>query len=202
MKRVNIEVNPTFVNERIVEKDKTLINPGPDNITFQSHFAKEGKEGEMWVQLIEKALAQLEGSYQEVEGSKKDISLSGLEMLTGKKTTQYIIPDKLDDAIAAIITKSATKVPMAKFGTKDKLPNLSSATSASGEKYMDYRANTRLFANHAYSLVRVVNSTKGSEEFELQNPHNNDIEGAILGGKLIQVTKVEIETYFSSIEVS
>ncbi|WP_264790060.1 C2 family cysteine protease [Aureispira anguillae] len=217
LRRVRIKVKPTFVEAKIVLKNtkqvKTSTDPEylkPEKTPF---FAKSGKEekkgekGEMWVQLLEKAIAELEGSYGEITGDKNEIPLSGLEMLTGQRSTNYSLPVDLDTAINALITAQTTnqQTPMAKFATKSILPAMGSSAIGSGEKHTLYRPNTRLYAKHAYSLVRIINTTVNNEVFQLQNPHNHDIveEGqAIDGGRLIEVTRAELSTYFSSIEIN
>jgi hypothetical protein len=211
MKKVFIKVKPTFVNKQIITKNNKQIKTSsdPDFIKLKPTplFADDGDD-KMWVQLLEKALAELEGSYGEIAGDKIDINLTGLEMLTGVRSTSYSLPEKIDEILNQLVTDYTTnnKIPMAKFSTKHNLPNLSSENTAeSGEKYTFYRPDIRIYAQHAYSLVNIINVTKNNEVLQLKNPHNNNIKvkgKEIGGGKLIEVTRDELIEYFSSIEIN
>lgn len=233
-RRVSIAVNPSFVKKR-----KQVKNP--DGTTNSEHsdseflFSKAGGQSEMWVQLIEKALAQLEGSYAEISGGKTELNLSGWEILTGDDNIQRnTLPDPLplnpteeqqqayDNTINGIIRQivshyvnNRNQVPAAQFGTKSIFATGSTSDdeSESGEPSTLYRPNTKIYANHAYTLANISGYDEVDPEnpsavlnhsgisFTLQNPHNHDLKDNVLGGREIEINRTELITYFSSIKI-
>jgi hypothetical protein len=158
-------------------------------------------------------LAELEGSYSEITGKKKQISLVGSEILTGKKANHYKVNEGIDAPINALIELYNTtgKIPMTQFGTKlnlklteeEKEAEKDLQKPASGEDYVLYRGRIRLYADHLYYLKGISDSTKGAETFLLQNPHN-DTDGWLEkhGGSEITIDRNELEKYFRNIIIT
>ncbi|MCP4439538.1 MAG: hypothetical protein GY810_11400 [Aureispira sp.] len=207
-KRVAVKVAPTFMKFKADHKeDKSALK---DLREKRTPFAQKSEDNEIWVQLLEKGLAQLEGSYEEIEGKSSRNSIgkmSTLEMLTGKRPRNYTLPKDLDEVIERLITAYTTdnKLPMATFATKEKLPQKqkgkkqdSKEAPASGEISVEYRNGVYLYQNHRYSLGDIEDTTKGSEILILQNPHNDKTKS----GDAIQINRQELEEYFRNIEIN
>jgi hypothetical protein len=204
--RVSIQVKPSFLTKTIVKKNSKELN----NSSTKSVLAQPNTEEEIWPLLLEKALAELEGSYSEITGKKKQISLRGSEILTGKKANYYPLNEGIEAPINALIElyQNTRKIPMTQFGTKSKLTPIEEETEAetelpkpaSGEAYILYKDRIRLYADHLYYLKGISNATKGAEVFILQNPHN-DTDGWLEkhGGTEITIDRNDLEKYFSNI---
>lgn len=209
-KQVNIQVEPSFVT-KTVQKKNAPSNELPKKSRM---FAQRSKDDEMWPQLLEKALAQLEGSYSEITGDKKDMSLRGIEILTGKKTNYYKLSKGIDRPIQELVQiyNQTQKVPVAQFGTKNTLVADAQAAAeeedsqkikpASGEEYILYQGKVRLYENHAYTLKSIKNTEVGKEIFILRNPHNDDVELKKRGGVEIEINRNQLEQYFNSIIIT
>ncbi len=174
-KRVRIAVDPSFLRKTVTKKNAPA-NESPETSILLAQ--PSGKE--MWVQLLEKALAQLEGSYQEIEGDKKDINYRGIQFLTGQDIKYHDLDKGVDPAIEELLELYAAtgKVPIAQFGTKT-ISALKKAQEeanqtitaedsekkkeqpASGESYILYSDKERLYANHAYSLKAIASTAAG-----------------------------------------
>lgn len=221
-KRVSIVVEPTFVTESFTKGNTTKLT-GPEKTKV---FAQSSNKNEMWVQLLEKAMAQLEGSYKEIEGKEVEMQYHGIQYLTGQevedlkfeeievevegkeKVKQKNVQPVVDELVE--LYKAKNKIPMAQFGT---LEDLTAKTEeqeeedqkhkkpASGENYILYRKNTRLYANHSYPLkdIKFDKEKEKVEEFILTNPHN---DSAIKGGVEISITLEELKKYFDSITIT
>lgn len=206
-KRIAVKVAPTFMKLTGTKKNDPNISKETKSTT---PFAQKSQDNEMWVQLLEKGFAQLEGSYDEIEGNNPDrsIRLSSLEILTGKRPTTYNLPEDLDEAIEQLITAYTrdTKIPMATFSTKEKLPQKtkkkeqdSGEAPKSGEISVEYRNNgVYLYQTHRYSLGGIEDTREGHEVFILQNPHSDKTKS----GETIEVDREELREYFRAIEIN
>lgn len=205
-KRVSILVEPSFVTKKII-KENAPTNDRSEDVVL---FAQPGTEEEMWVQLLEKAMAQLEGSYKEIEGGQKEINYRGIQFLTGEDISYHQLKDGTAKAIKELVELYETnnKTPKAQFGTKKVLVQKATLAEevdpkdkkpASGEDFIVYRKNTYLYVNHAYSLKAILRKGKEVQEFILSNPHN-DTE--VKGGVEISITPQELENYFDSIIIT
>ncbi len=137
-------------------------------------YAKVGRsvdgDDEMWMPLIEKALAQETGSYDLISGGNinKKVSFGGVhELLTGNKT-RYVKTDSLSDERLLMRMKQSldSREPIA-AGTHNFNDDKSMRSAAE---------SLNIYANHAYS-VESVNVDAGT--VSLQNPwgssHPTDI---------------------------
>lgn len=159
------------------------------------------------MQLLEKALAQLEGSFAELDSESKDANLTkkgdAFQILTGKKATSFDLPSELNAALKALFQaydNGNHKLPKARFVTrKDFGSKEDLATSESGEKSIHLKKRGYLYANHEYSLGKIEGADQlGKESFELQNPHSSEYRG----GEKIVVTRVELKKYFEKIIIA
>jgi hypothetical protein len=204
--RVSIAVDPSFLTKKVKKKSDNM------GLTDKSTvLAQPSKNKEMWPQLLEKALAQLEGSYKEVEGGKKNMNLRGIQFLTGEKVAYHELSKGLESPIHELVQiyTSTKKSPNAQFGTKKKLEKVMTEQEkeeekkkkkpASGESYILYKEKTRLYENHAYTLKSISNTEKGKEVFILSNPHN---DSNIKGGVEVTITRKDLGDYFDSIIIT
>lgn len=206
-KRVPIKVKPTFVRKKVVKKKAKSTGADDKDITDETYFAKAGTATEeIWVQLLEKALAQLEGSFAELDSEDENLNLAkeedAFQLLTGKKATSFNLPTDLSAALTALLQaydNGNNKLPKARFVTrKDFGSQEELAVSESGEKSIFLKKRGYLYANHEYSLGKIENADQlGKESFELQNPHSSDYRG----GEKIVVTRVELQKYFKKITI-
>lgn len=209
-KRVSIQVEPSFVTKTVSKKNASIS----DSPQKSQVFAQQSKDKEMWPQLLEKALAQLEGSYSEITGGNKDMDLRGIEILTGKKINYHQLSSGIATPIQELIQihNSTKKVPVAQFGTKSTLVADAKAAKeddeskklkpTSGENYILYKDRIRLYENHAYTLAKIKSTEAGKEVFILKNPHN---DGGILekrGGMEIEINRDQLKQYFDSIIIT
>ncbi len=204
-KRIPIKVKPTFVRKKVVKKKAQSTGVDDKDIKDETYFAKAGTATEeIWVQLLEKALAQLEGSFAELDSGSEDLNLAkqedAFQLLTGKKISSFDLPSELNTALATLFqvyNNGNNKLPKARFVTrKDFGNNEELAVSESGEKSIHLKKRGYLYANHEYSLGGIENIEQlGKESFELQNPHSSDYQG----GEKIVVTRAELQQYFKKI---
>ncbi|BDS12562.1 C2 family cysteine protease [Aureispira anguillae] len=210
-KRVNIQVDPSFVTKKVTKRNAS-ISESPKQSQV---FTQRSKDKEMWPQLLEKALAQLEGSYSEITGGKKEIDLRGIQILTGEKINYHQLSGGIEKPINELVQiyNHTQKVPVAQFGTKSTLvadakveedKELKKVKPASGEGYILYefdKKKIRLYQNHAYSLKEIQNNGTGAEIFVLKNPHN-DSELKKTGGVEIKIDREQLKKYFDSIIIT
>ncbi|MGB0637719.1 MAG: C2 family cysteine protease [Myxococcota bacterium] len=128
-------------------------------------YAKVGRsadgEDEMWMPLIEKALAQETGSYDLISGGNinKKVNFGGVhELLTGNKT-KYVKTESLSDERLLMRMKQALD---------SREPIAAGTYNFNDDKSMRSAAESlNIYANHAYS-VESVNVDAGT--VSLQNP--------------------------------
>jgi hypothetical protein len=207
-KRIPIKVKPTFVRKKVVKKKAQSTGADDKDIKDETYFAKAGTATEeIWVQLLEKALAQLEGSFTELDSESKDTSLTkeedAFQILTGQKATSFDLPAELNAALAALFQaydNGNNKLPKTRFVTRKHFGSKEDlATAESGEKSIFLKKRGYLYANHEYSLGKIEGADQlGKESFELQNPHSSEYRG----GEKIVVTRVELIQYFKKIIIA
>lgn len=142
---------------------------------FVRNYAASLDRGEMWVRVIEKAMAKLLGGYDDLKSGSTDWVL---EMLTGQTvTTHEISKTTVPATLAATIQQAFAAGKLITLGIKSNaniptspryvMAEISNNVSVSHS--ITFNGQT-IFCSHAYSVdsVQVVG---GKTEFTLQNPH-------------------------------
>lgn len=207
---VKVKVDASFLVKKSKKTD--FISGGSTNIGEETYntdqvFSQTADQGEIWVKILEKAMAQVVGMYERIEGDHKNrLNVSAFAILNGQEpslnvsdlnsnqTTQKEILNRLK----AIANGESPMIP-ARFGT------LSNLVVGKGRKKVD-RAETYinvsdapapdlyLCLEHAYTLDE-VSLNGNSLSITLFNPHNNDISK---GGKNVVITWEELISYFNT----
>lgn len=142
---------------------------------FVGNYAASLDRGELWVRVIEKAMAKLLGGYDDLKSGSTDWVL---EMLTGQTvTTHEISKTTVPATLAATIQQAFAAGKLITLGIKSNaniptspryiMAEISNNVSVSHS--ITFNGQT-IFCSHAYSVdsVQVVG---GKTEFTLQNPH-------------------------------
>lgn len=138
--------------------EPTIVNVKPDFVTDSRGnliYAGSG-DRELWVMLLEKAYAKLNGGYDDTgEGGFIE---AGLEAITGQDAKVYMLSKFNEEEIKNLITTAIT----------NKKP-ITAASTGSGEKEFKTEAGTIIYQGHAYS----IESLTGDKLF-LRNPWGYD----------------------------
>lgn len=136
-----------------------------DDLLFETptqklHFAKEGKEGQLWGVLLEKAFAKVKGTYEHTDGG---FVTNGLRTLIGAPVFYYAISEGSVNANATLLFSTLTAADQLKYimalgtdGTSDQELNSCGIAMA-----------------HAYSLISVFSMTNATDTinmYMIRNP--------------------------------
>jgi len=141
------------------ERSPQVVTVKPEFMTTDSGvhpYTKTGDNNEFWVMLIEKAFAQYEGGYSDIEGH--NYGGNALELLTGKTQTRVQISSLTE---AEIITNLKTLVDDGYAIT------IGSVQSEEGSKKTLAAGNAGILTNHDY-VVRGVDEQ--NKTLNLYNP--------------------------------
>lgn len=138
--------------------EPTIVNVKPDFVTDKNGnliYAGQGDK-ELWVMLLEKAYAKLNGGYDDVgEGGFIE---AGLEALTGQDKQVYMMYKYSEDEISKFVQDAiAAKKP------------ITAASEGSGEKEFTTEAGNVIYQGHAYSIESLT-----SGKLFLRNPWGYD----------------------------
>lgn len=139
----------TFFIQELKEKEFKKYDVFVDNdipvVDFSPYFAGKGDD-ELWVILLEKALAKLFGGYQSIESGSPEFAFG---LLTGKIIQRININEFKDEDITLKLE-----------GSKNSKPIIFTSKAS---------ATTPVFSNHAYYFESILNGL-----INLGNPHGKD----------------------------
>ncbi|MFK7796051.1 MAG: C2 family cysteine protease [Aureispira sp.] len=140
--------NPTVINvhPRTLEKDgRTTVGLG---------------DGELWVLLVERAFAEMNGGYDEIEGGHAD---DALEVITGQDaTTKRLSSMNNTELVEFVQGHLDAKTPL----------TTSSISADDGSKKAIAAGNSNVVLGHAYYIISISSSA-----ITIRNPHNNTLPG-------------------------
>ena len=136
--------------------------------TKQACYAKPIKN-QIWVMLLEKAWAKVNGGYLNIIAGKTP---EALEFLTGRGSISYLLKDKKGEELNNMKRKILKRVQLA-----DSNNCVISCSSTDDENNSEKIKNeTGLISSHAYSIIGFVKiKTKEGKEvflFKIRNPHS------------------------------
>ncbi|BDS11488.1 C2 family cysteine protease [Aureispira anguillae] len=176
-------LNPSGLNPIIVNVSTELpISNKTDNPIYARHG-----DNELWVSLVEKAFAKLNGtkydsSYKKVEWGH---GYEAIENITGHAASHFIPKKKTREDLIEIIQSALIDERPITAGTK---PNKKNNFNF---KLDD---NTELVPAHEYYIININN-----KEIELRNPHGND---TYIGGNIFTIDISNFISYFSIVSLN
>ncbi|MCC6261729.1 MAG: WXG100 family type VII secretion target [Anaerolineales bacterium] len=187
-----------YIKNKFLGFERTGFTKNEYTITIDgSEYARLGDEigmeQEVWVQIIEKAYAQMHGTYQDIEGG---LPHNALEILTGIDSRDYSPASVSIQDLASHLEKgeavTVSSLHDYKLGNID-IPDASDSAPL-------YQNNT-LFTNHAYTVtsVDVVNGTvtvRNPWGFNYESPENPS------GDAYVTLTFSEFQTNFSGVTIN
>lgn len=157
----------------------TVVNVFPKTLESSDGRTTVGLgDGELWVLLVERAYATLNGGYDEIEGGHAD---DALEVITGQEATTTRLSSKTD---AELITFVQGRLDANKALTT------SSIDADDGSKKSIAAGSAHVVTGHAYYILSI--STTG---ITLRNPHNNSLPG----GREITLSFADYRKFFYKI---
>jgi len=126
-------------------------------------YAKEGDRDansgkvELWVMLVEKAWAQIKGSYKAIEGGDPGEAMA---MITGEESDSFTPADEADGGLERIGKALTDRHPVTAYtGKRDDWTKEQAAIAA----------ERVIYGHHAYTVMSTAGGT-----FELRNPWGSD----------------------------
>lgn len=148
------------------KKHEVVVDSDLPSLDNKPYYAGKG-DSELWVMLLEKALAKLFGHYESVESGSPDFSLS---LLTGKETETIDLSTISEDDLLQKLTENESSRPIV-FGTKSKT------------------SDPNVIESHGYYLIGI----NKDNSLKLGNPHGeNHIESIQLQTILSNFSNVYI----------
>ena len=154
----------------------TIVKVFPKTLEKNGQRTVGMGDQELWVMLVERAFAQLNGGYDEIWGGWGD---DALETLTGEDATYTKISSYSDDELFTFVdTKLKAKVPM----------TTTSINPSGGSKKDIAAGNANVVTNHVYYVLSISKS-----KIKLRNPHNNPTRP---GGQELELSLSDYRSYF------
>jgi hypothetical protein len=157
---------------------------GGAEVLYAESVDRDGEDRELWPSLLEKALAQHKGSYEDIQGSKiaNGMAFGGAtELLTGKAEGYRSTDGMSRDEILRVLSAALA----------DNKPVTVDSREMSADPEMTKQANAmNVYGNHAYA-VEAVDVEKGT--IRLQNPWgSNHVE---------TITPEQLKTFYRGVRV-
>ena len=171
---VDVKLYPTFP---VSVDGSDAANPDASANPAHAHGGDTDEKGrtELWVRLIEKAYALINGSYKAIGNG--GFAADALETLTGERYTEKVLDDDSKERIVEMVKEG---IPVTVSTNKDKFKSLSKAD----KKFADENS---IVGGHAYTVLAADNST-----IKIRNPWGSGARNATP-----EITWAQFKTYFN-----
>lgn len=163
-----------------MSRNPTVVNVHPRTLESSDGRTTVGLgDGELWVLLVERAFAELNGGYDEInEGGHAD---DALEVITGDDATTKNLSSMNNEELVAFVQ-----------GRLDahKALTTSSISADEGSKKEIAAGSANIHTNHAYYIISITSS-----EITVRNPHNNSTPG----GREVTLSLADYRRFFYKI---